>query len=98
MGTGFDVEVQPEQVGIIPRAIHHLFQGIQDRADQAREAGQPAPEFKIVAQFMELYNEEVIDLFDPSREQYAVRVSMKINHGESSCKFRQNGGWMLSAW
>jgi hypothetical protein len=27
---------------------------------------------------MELYNEEVIDLFDPSREQYTLRVSMKI--------------------
>jgi len=78
MGTGFDVEVQPEQIGIIPRAIHHLFNRIQDRIDQAQEAGQSAPEFKIVAQFMELYNEEVIDLFDPSREQYTLRVSMKI--------------------
>jgi kinesin family protein 4/21/27 len=77
MGTGFDVEVQPEQVGIIPRAIDHLFQGIQERANRAQEAGQPAPEFKIVAQFMELYNEEVIDLFDPSRGQYAIRVSKK---------------------
>jgi kinesin family protein 4/21/27 len=82
MGTGFDVEVQPEQIGIIPRAIHHLFQGIQDRGNRAREAGQPAPEFKIVAQFMELYNEEVIDLFDPLREQQATRVSMKKCHGE----------------
>ena len=78
MGTGCDVEVQPEQVGIIPRAIHHLFHRIKDRADQAREAGQPAPEFEIVAQFMELYNEKVIDLFHPSREQCTVRVSMKI--------------------
>jgi kinesin family protein 4/21/27 len=76
MGTGFDVEVQTEQVGIIPRAIHHLFKGIEDRAIQAQEAGQPVPEFKIVAQFMELYNEDIIDLFDPSRTQYAARVSM----------------------
>ena len=75
MGTGFDVEVMPEQVGIIPRAIHHLFHGIQERADKARETGQPPPEFKIVAQFMELYNEEVIDLFDPSKEQFANKVS-----------------------
>lgn len=82
MGTGFDVEVHPEQVGIIPRAIHHLFQGIQDRANHAREAGQPAPEFKIVAQFMELYNEEVIDLFDPLREQYATKVSMRNCRGK----------------
>jgi kinesin family protein 4/21/27 len=88
MGTGFDVEVQPEQVGIIPRAIRHLFQGMEDRINQAREAGQPAPEFKVVAQFMELYNEEIIDLFDPSREQYGARVSMKIDHGEDCCKIQ----------
>ncbi|KAJ9600244.1 hypothetical protein L9F63_009469, partial [Diploptera punctata] len=83
MGTGFDVEVMPEQVGIIPRAIHHLFQGIQERAEKAREAGQPPPEFKVVAQFMELYNEEVIDLFDPSKEQY-------VNKGKSGIKIHED--------
>lgn len=77
MGTGFDVEVESEQIGIVPRAIRHLFHGIQNRANQAQEAGQPAPEFKIVAQFMELYNEDIIDLFDHSRGQYAVRVNIK---------------------
>ncbi|KAJ4449291.1 hypothetical protein ANN_00689 [Periplaneta americana] len=90
MGTGFDVEVQPEQVGIIPRAIHHLFQGIKERGDQAREAGQPAPEFKIVAQFMELYNEEVIDLFDPSREQYATRQHAMWFQGKSGIKIHED--------
>ncbi|PSN35255.1 hypothetical protein C0J52_18156 [Blattella germanica] len=84
MGTGFDVEVQPDQVGIIPRAINHLFNGIQNRADRAREAGQPPPEFKIVAQFMELYNEEVIDLFDPSREQFATKGKSGIKIHEDA--------------
>jgi hypothetical protein len=65
MGTGFDVEVHPEQISIIPRAIHHHFHKIQDHSDQAREDSQPVPEFKIVAQVMELYNEEVINLFHP---------------------------------
>jgi kinesin family protein 4/21/27 len=82
MGTGFDVEVEPEQNGIIARAVDHVFQGIQDRENQAREAGQPAPEFSISAQFIELYNEEIIDLFGASREHRGARVSMRNCHGE----------------
>lgn len=66
MGTGFDVELLNEQKGIIPRAIHHLFDGIKSRIDRAHESGILAPEFKVTVQFMELYNEEVIDLFNPS--------------------------------
>ncbi|XP_071455013.1 kinesin-like protein KIF21A [Hetaerina americana] len=73
MGTGFDVALPDEQVGIIPRAIRHLFDGIKQRANNAVEAGDPAPEFSVVAQFMELYNEEVIDLFDPVRESAALK-------------------------
>lgn len=66
MGSGFDVEVSEEQMGIIPRAIEHLFRGIQSRMDDARVTGAEPPKFKVMAQFMELYNEEVIDLFNPA--------------------------------
>ncbi|XP_017776284.1 PREDICTED: kinesin-like protein KIF21A isoform X1 [Nicrophorus vespilloides] len=76
MGSGFDVEMSPEQVGIIPRAIEHLFEGIQNRIDRAKENGILAPEFKVMAQFMELYNEEVIDLFNPA---YNKEKSYKIH-------------------
>lgn len=69
MGTGFDVELLSEQVGIIPRAIHHLFDGIRNRINQAQENGLLPPEFKVTTQFMELYNEEVIDLFNPSNSK-----------------------------
>lgn len=65
MGSGFDVELSPDKVGIIPRAIEHLFHGIQARIQRAHESGTLAPEFKVTCQFMELYNEEVIDLFNP---------------------------------
>lgn len=65
MGSGFDVEVSQDQIGIIPRAIEHLFGGIEHRIQQAQETGTLVPEFKVMAQFMELYNEEVIDLFNP---------------------------------
>ena len=49
---------------LVPRAVKQLFSGISKRQDDAREAGLPPPEFKVSAQFMELYNEEILDLFD----------------------------------
>lgn len=72
MGSGFDVDMGNKQIGIIPRAIHHLFDSIQNRIQQARENGVVAPEFKVSAQFMELYNEEVIDLFNPGYNKEKV--------------------------
>lgn len=75
MGTAFDMEVIKDQMGIIPRAIYDLFQGIEDKGREAREKGLIPPEFKVVAQFMELYNEEIIDLFDPARDPYGSKVS-----------------------
>ncbi|XP_067446685.1 kinesin-like protein KIF21A isoform X9 [Thunnus thynnus] len=68
MGTGFDVNFVDEELGIIPRAVHHLFKGIEERRQAAQEQGRPVPEFKINAQFLELYNEEVLDLFDSARD------------------------------
>uniref|UniRef100_A0A3Q2PWI6 Kinesin family member 21A n=1 Tax=Fundulus heteroclitus TaxID=8078 RepID=A0A3Q2PWI6_FUNHE len=68
MGTGFDVNIAEEELGIIPRAVHHLFKGIEERRQAAQEQGRPVPEFKINAQFLELYNEEVLDLFDSTRD------------------------------
>ncbi|CAI5665668.1 unnamed protein product [Oreochromis niloticus] len=68
MGTGFDVNIVDEELGIIPRAVHHLFKGIEERRRTAQEQGRPVPEFKINAQFLELYNEEVLDLFDSTRD------------------------------
>ncbi|KAG7455755.1 hypothetical protein MATL_G00244460 [Megalops atlanticus] len=68
MGTGFDVSIMEEELGIIPRAVAHLFRGIEERQRVASEQGRPPPEFKINAQFLELYNEEVLDLFDSTRD------------------------------
>ncbi|XP_051932197.1 kinesin-like protein KIF21B isoform X3 [Hippocampus zosterae] len=68
MGTGFDVSLALLEQGIIPRAVHQLFEGIQSRKEQAKEAGTQPPEFKVSAQFLELYNEEILDLFDGARD------------------------------
>ncbi|KAL1117594.1 hypothetical protein AAG570_003909 [Ranatra chinensis] len=86
MGTGFDVDVTSEQVGIIPRAIHHIFSGIDEISEAAREAGEPPPQFKVTAQFLELYNEEIIDLFDPTQDyssgkgKSGIRIHEDSNH------------------
>lgn len=68
MGTGFDVATAEEEQGIIPRAIAHLFGGIAERKQRAQEQGVAGPEFKVSAQFLELYNEEILDLFDSARD------------------------------
>ena len=52
------------KVGIIPRAVKQLYEGIARRQDEARESGIPIPEFKVSATFLELYNEDILDLFD----------------------------------
>ncbi len=47
---------------MVPRAVHHLFTGIANRVGGAE--GLPPPKFTVTAQFLELYNEDIIDLFD----------------------------------
>ncbi|XP_058860690.1 kinesin-like protein KIF21B isoform X2 [Acipenser ruthenus] len=84
MGTGFDMNISAEEQGIIPRAIKHLFQGIEHRKGEAQERGEQAPEFKVSAQFLELYNEEILDLFDSARDPDARHRKSNIKIHEDS--------------
>jgi kinesin family protein 4/21/27 len=54
MGTGFDMNIPEAEVGIIPRAVGHLFNGIEERKKQAIERNETPPDFKVNAQFMEV--------------------------------------------
>ncbi|XP_043255529.1 kinesin-like protein KIF21A isoform X2 [Colletes gigas] len=74
MGTGFDVEVDETVIGIIPRAIMHLFNGIAEKQQHARERAQMPPEFKVTAQFLELYNEDLKDLLEPGGPRGGARI------------------------
>lgn len=72
MGTGFDPTASQEPCddgsqGIVPRAVHHLFDGIEKRKQEAREGNQSPLEFKVTAQFLELYNDDIIDLLNESQ-------------------------------
>ncbi|XP_017555514.2 kinesin-like protein KIF21A isoform X2 [Pygocentrus nattereri] len=84
MGTGFDVSIPDDELGIIPRAVSHLFKGIEQRQQAATEQGRPVPEFKISAQFLELYNEEVLDLFDSTRDLEARKQKSHIKIHEDA--------------
>ncbi|CAB4017801.1 kinesin KIF21A, partial [Paramuricea clavata] len=53
MGTGFDVNSGKDEEGIIPRAVSHLFDGIEKRKQAAKQNGEPPPDFKVNVQFME---------------------------------------------
>lgn len=73
MGSGWEGEGDgdEERRGIIPRAIRDLFAGADCRADEARAKGQLPPEFSVQAQFIELYNEDIVDLLDPAKDPFA---------------------------
>ncbi|KAI5710951.1 hypothetical protein M8J75_012795 [Diaphorina citri] len=72
MGTGFETDVSEEMLGIIPRAITHLFEGIQNIAEQARQNGDTPPEVVI------------IDLFDDTRDYGLSKMKSNIKIHEDS--------------
>uniref|UniRef100_H2ZP55 Kinesin motor domain-containing protein n=1 Tax=Ciona savignyi TaxID=51511 RepID=H2ZP55_CIOSA len=79
MGTGFEVTTSSQEVGLIPRAMTLLFDTIEERKRNAVEEGIPAPDFDVAAQFIELYNEDIIDLFDTTREADRGRSGIRIH-------------------
>ncbi|XP_043352574.1 kinesin-like protein KIF21A isoform X11 [Dermochelys coriacea] len=84
MGTGFDVNITEEEQGIISRAVKHLFKCIEEKKQAAIKQELPAPEFKVNAEFLELYNEEVLDLFDTTRDIDAKNKKSNIKIHEDS--------------
>ena len=71
MGSGFDVNVTPDETGIIPRAVEHLFRGIDESKKMAADRGDPLPDFKVNAQFME------VRILFPSKAGSAGRLPNK---------------------
>ncbi|XP_040136748.1 kinesin-like protein KIF21A isoform X12 [Ictidomys tridecemlineatus] len=84
MGTGFDVNITEGEQGIISRAVKHLFKSIEEKKHTAIKNGLPPPDFKVNAQFLELYNEEVLDLFDTTRDIDAKNKKSNIRIHEDS--------------
>lgn len=51
-------------LGIVPRCIVELFEKLQQRADE-----NPEYKYNVYVSFLELYNEELIDLLNPANAQ-----------------------------
>lgn len=94
MGTGFEPNaIDDESQGIVPRAVHHMFNEIDRLKTLAEQQNQVKPEFQIRAQFLELYNEDIIDLL--SSENH-VGSSMNNNNSKQIRIHQENGSILLS--
>jgi hypothetical protein len=94
MGTSFDPNILPEEEGIIPRAITYLFQKVEATHDELIKSGVETyllPKFTITAQFLELYNEEIIDLFENIQQnnKYVSNLLTTVVGGETPVVVQQ---------
>jgi hypothetical protein len=76
MGTGCAHDYNNDAVGIIPRAINELFERIY-HAQQSRSSTR----YQVRVSFLEIYNEELIDLLSESglRSQVQIREDPRGN-------------------
>lgn len=65
MGTGFDVDMPPENEGIVPRSVKYLFAEMSAAQLEAKQKGTPIPEFQVTVSFVELYCGQFYDLLAP---------------------------------
>jgi kinesin family protein 4/21/27 len=81
MGTSFVDATSLESTGIIPRAVQQIFNTIDELKRKAKESHGIEPTFTVEAQFIELYNEELVDLLAGDRNSN-VKISEDANTKE----------------
>ncbi|XP_046867068.1 chromosome-associated kinesin KIF4A isoform X2 [Drosophila willistoni] len=69
MGTSFN-GIMDENAGVIPRAIHEIFKEIDAMSSSDTTS---KSKFVVTCSFVELYQEQLIDLFSPNRSTVDVR-------------------------
>ncbi|KAH8377551.1 hypothetical protein KR093_005914, partial [Drosophila rubida] len=80
MGTGFDQASSDHQLGIIPRAIRHIFAGIEGiQCADNNDRTITKSEFSVAVQFIELYNEDIIDLLDPFNKNTTFKIHESVS-------------------
>jgi len=71
--TGDDVDYAgtdfTPRTGLIPRTVHAIF----ERAEEIRQSSGPGATWECKISFLELYNEEIIDILSGSGVQVAIR-------------------------
>ncbi|CAJ0936108.1 unnamed protein product, partial [Mesorhabditis belari] len=84
MGTAFDAGNIPEElIGVVPRAVYHVFRRIGELRAEAADKGIVPPTFDVSVQFIELYNEEILDLLSDDRTSSAnIRIHEDVQKNE----------------
>lgn len=60
MGTGFDMVIASEELGVIPRAVQQIFTGIDERRAAALEKNEQPPQFEVKTEFLEVITSELL--------------------------------------
>ena len=89
MGSGSVSGVEELQLGIIPRAVSHIFDRVQ--------AGSVTEDCTLRVSYLEIYNEEVKDLLHPRSPSKAIMIREDsagdiFVHGERSCELACDHG------
>lgn len=77
MGTGLDSNVDPATQGIVPRAVSHLVDRLQSLFSPSGERHGDGQFFEVYVSFLELYNEEIVDLLNMQSTDRAVDRSKR---------------------
>uniref|UniRef100_A0A915D946 Kinesin-like protein n=1 Tax=Ditylenchus dipsaci TaxID=166011 RepID=A0A915D946_9BILA len=72
------------QTGSGKTAAEHIFHGIVKRKAEAKEDNKVEPIFEVVVQFIELYNEEIIDLLTSGKSPAPIRIVEDLVKAEIS--------------
>ncbi|KAI7871656.1 hypothetical protein BDF14DRAFT_1763244 [Spinellus fusiger] len=76
MGIGLESAVNAINEGIVPRFIHALF-------ERLAELRSPRQSFQVAVSFLELYNEDLVDLLNPKKDGLQLTIR-EDSHGNIS--------------
>jgi hypothetical protein len=75
MGIGLDSALNPLNDGIVPLFINTLFGRLEQKQDT-----QGTHHSEVSVSFLELYNEEIVDLLCATRKENASNLSIREDH------------------
>ncbi|XP_021948047.1 kinesin-like protein KIF21A isoform X2 [Folsomia candida] len=87
MGTGFEYDPSVEAQGIIPRAVTYLFSQIEKLR---KEKSQDRVDFTVQLNFVELYNEDVVDLLNQSSMRPSSAVPSRPGSANGPIKIHED--------
>lgn len=78
-GPGFDDVCIPEQAeadrGILPRSFEYIFNKLEHLMDEETEESKV--EFLVRTSYLEIYNEQIMDLLNPTSQNLQIREDIK---------------------